>query len=120
LTKGDFLKRCELLYDSGFFKKRSISSVLRRSVEVFLRLRHVYAQTPELFEEFKKQHQGAIAIEELLGGDDKVDPRKTLANDPAYKALEAACVFDHPCQQCAEDKSAWHTRYGFCDHKKEA
>ncbi len=33
---------------------------------------------------------------------------------------EIAAILSHPCQQCAEDPNAWHTRSGFCEHRKGA
>ena len=42
----------------------------------------------------------------------------TLANDrDGYKVIQIAAILNHPCQKCAEDKDAWHTRAGFCQHK---
>lgn len=31
---------------------------------------------------------------------------------------ELAAILTHPCQQCAEDPEAWHTRQAFCQHRK--
>lgn len=116
MTKEQFLKRCETIYDMGYFKNRNISSMLRNATDTFLRLRSVYAKAPNLFEEIKKDHQGSIACDAL---EYELDTQKTLGNDPdLYLALNLSCILDHPCQLCAEDHHSWHTRYGFCNHAK--
>lgn len=44
---------------------------------------------------------------------------KTLANDrDGYKAIQFMAILTHPCQKCAEDPNAWHTRRAFCNHGK--
>lgn len=48
------------------------------------------------------------------------DFTKVLANDDVgYKAITLLSLLNHPCQICSEDVNAWHTRYGFCPHKKD-
>jgi hypothetical protein len=43
---------------------------------------------------------------------------KTLAGDKeGYSLIKLASLLAHPCQKCAEDKNAWHTRWAFCAHK---
>src|SRR4051794_7380578 len=45
---------------------------------------------------------------------------KTLGNDKeAYQAIQFMAILTHPCQVCAENTEAWHTRSGFCPHRKE-
>lgn len=42
----------------------------------------------------------------------------TLANDTlGYDCIRVLAVLNHPCQLCAEDPEAWHTRAAFCSHK---
>lgn len=117
LTKEEFLKRCETIYD---LKLLEDPSKLRSATEVYLRLRHVYSEHPEAFEEIKRNHQGKIAIEELTnwGTDIKKENFGYLASDQ-YNLVEAASILAHPCQKCAVDKKAWHTRYSFCKHQLE-
>lgn len=116
MTKEQFLKRCETIYDMGYFKNRNISSMLRNAADTYLRLRSSYAKDPHLFDEIKKDHQGSISCDAL---ECYLDKSRNLANDAnVYHALNVSCILDHPCQQCAEDKHAWHTRYSFCDHSK--
>lgn len=40
-----------------------------------------------------------------------------LANDKlGYDAVRVLAVLTHPCQECAEDPKAWHTRPAYCKH----
>jgi hypothetical protein len=44
---------------------------------------------------------------------------RTLANDTdGYKLVQLTAILCHPCQKCAVDPNAWHTRYAFCEHQK--
>ena len=43
---------------------------------------------------------------------------KVLANDVmGYDCIRLIAVLTHPCEKCAADPEAWHTRAGFCEHK---
>lgn len=119
MTKKEWMKRAETIFEMGLIKS-DLLSLLRSALEAFVRLRSVYANHPEMFDEIKKEYQGEIAINELTQYDTLhyLDKKKVLANDRAYNALRITAVIDHPCQKCAEDKNAWHTRYGFCNHKR--
>lgn len=45
---------------------------------------------------------------------------KTLANDKlGYDGTYLLSILTHHCQICATNKEAWHTRPGFCNHKKK-
>jgi hypothetical protein len=49
---------------------------------------------------------------------DRFAGHKTLANDNVgYRGIHLMAILTHPCQLCAEDPKAWHTRSGFCPHK---
>ncbi len=116
MTKEQFLKRCETIYDMGYFNNRDISSMLRLACDTFLRLRCCYSIHKEKFDDISKLHQGSIAVDNISMF---LDEEKLLASDnDVYNAMQLACVIDHPCQKCAEDKNAWHTRYAFCHHEK--
>jgi hypothetical protein len=99
----------------GFVKDREVTADLRAAADAFVRFRDVYNRHPEYFAEIEKDQQGNIGVYNLTVS---LDDKRSLANDSAYKAVQMACILDHPCQHCAEDKAAWHTRYAFCDHKK--
>jgi hypothetical protein len=115
LSKEEWLFRCITVYESGFVNDREVTVHLREAADAFIRLRDVYNRHPEYFTEIGEDAQGHIAMYNLTAS---LDSKKSLANDSAYKAVQMACILDHPCQHCAEDKAAWHTRYAFCDHKK--
>ena len=43
-----------------------------------------------------------------------------LANDTLfYNVIQLMAIMTHPCQKCAEDPKAWHTRSAFCDHREK-
>lgn len=49
----------------------------------------------------------------------RFDNRMQLANDKlGYDCIYVLAVLTHHCQKCAVDPKAWHTRAGFCPHKK--
>lgn len=115
MTEEQFIKRCKLIYNKGFMRDRDVSISIREATDCFSRLRYVYAKHPEYFSLIKNDYQGNIAMDDL---GKNLDERYLLASDNTYKAVEFACILDHPCQECAEDKDALHTRYGFCGHKE--
>jgi hypothetical protein len=116
LTKEEFLKRCETIWDNGLVK-RDVFKLLRQASEAFTRLRYVYKHHPDFFNLIQVEYQGDIAISELIS--DETDSMfGELAGDMAYDTVKLASILGHPCQKCAEDKNAWHTRYGFCEHKE--
>jgi len=95
--------------------------LLRSATEVFTRLRHIYLEHPEYFEQIETHTQGGIVMNELCGFakcQTTSENFGNLAADPAYKTVQLASILTHPCQLCAEDTGAWHTRYAFCKHEK--
>lgn len=113
MTKKEFLKRCEVLYNKGYFNDRNLSSLMAHWLDFVMRFEHTFFTT-------MGQGQGSYVWDFLERERERigiVNPQ-TLANDKEGAALqEIAAILDHPCQSCAEDKNAWHTRYGFCNHK---
>lgn len=87
--------------------------------------------TPEIFHHTEKVYDATFRLE---GGqlhyfadfleDEKqrtnwFSNMKSLANDElGYSCIRLLAILTHPCQLCAEDKDAWHTRSGLCNHKK--
>lgn len=112
MTKADFLKRCETVYDSGLATP-SLMRLLCDWLDALMRYEHTQFSCGQsqgrdwldfLNREFERTGQG----------------RSTLAGDAEGYALQRfAAILWHPCQKCAEDKEAWHTRPGFCAHKQE-
>ena len=116
MTRQEFLRRCETIYDMGFFNDRSTSTFLQKATDCYMRMRSAYARDKEWFQKIACDFQGGIAVENI---DYCLDKNHTLAADKnVYNAQVIACILDHPCQLCAEAKNAWHTRYGFCDHSR--
>lgn len=124
MTKQEFLRRCETAYDMGFFNDRTVSSHMAHALDAYLRLRHViyaYKNDPVWDRLRDLDYQAGTALNALIGYGVIADfePGRTLAGDPAYEAARCAAVLDHPRQKCAENPRAWHTRYGFCEHKEQ-
>jgi hypothetical protein len=132
MTKKQFMKRCEVMWDTGVFKNRKITNHISNALDAYLRLRHVInlenspGQPPGVYGlrflmQMHSDHQAKMALNSLCGHQYPVDFKLgcTLAGDEAYKAIQAMAILDHPCQKCAEDPNAWHTRPGFCTHKKK-
>ena len=115
MTKTEWLARCATAYDMGFIATRTVTRDLAQAVDVYLRLRCVYKDNPMAFTQIQQTQQGKIAIESLTDYNTPIGD--VLAGDRAYRACELAALLDHPCQRCATDPKAWHTRYGFCPHR---
>lgn len=114
MTKEDFLKRCETIYNKGY-ADRKYFNLLYRWVDFVIRFEHTFFTT-------MGHGQGSYVWDFLESERERVgypNPQ-TLANDvDGYALQEIAAILDHPCQQCSEDKNVWHTRYAFCIHKKD-
>jgi hypothetical protein len=112
------------MWDTGLFKDRTITIHICNALDAYLRLRHVMATDNYLLQSRIAIHpdrQAQIALSSICGHQLPMDFKlqNTLGADEAYKAIEAMAILDHPCQKCAEDHNAWHTRYGFCEHKEK-
>lgn len=106
MNKREWLKRCETAYDMGLVTHENLCCLLNFT-DIVMRLEG--GQMGTFF--MLMENEGTRT--------NQFHPRKTLANDDAgYAAHTLAALLNHPCQKCAEDKEAWHTRYGFCPHKE--
>jgi hypothetical protein len=113
MTKEDFLKRCETVYDKGLAQP-SVLSLLNLWADFVLRYEHT------MFSHGQSQGQYVWDFmereRERLGG---ASCPYTLASDnDGYAIVQLAAILSHPCQKCAEDRDAWHTRTAFCNHKE--
>lgn len=110
MTREEFLKRCATVYDMGLAKP-ALMRLLRDQLDAVMRYEHT------LFSH--GQSQGRDWYEFLQAEYRRTNEgRKTLANDvDGYDLQRIAAIFSHPCQRCAEDTQAWHTRSGFCEHR---
>ena len=113
MTHDEFMARCETLWQMGNARPE-LFRLLRDWLDALMRYEHTqfsYGQSQGKYwleflnAEFKRTEYGA----------------RTLAADAdGYALQEIAAVLSHPCQQCAEDHQAWHTRPGFCEHRGAA
>lgn len=107
LTKEQWLKRCETVYE--WSKSHHINlDLLHNTVDSVLRLEGGQISYWVDFLESESKRTENFAS------------HKTLVNDhDLYNLVYLTSILCHHCQQCAEDKNAWHTRPGFCEHKKQ-
>ena len=107
LTKEQLLKRCEVAIDMGLLRE----DVLRHTLNCCDAIMRCRAGKDGC------EHQ-MVYFDRFMEAENKRTDR-VLANDRlAYNGIELLSLLAHPCQKCAEDKNAWHTRWGFCKHKK--
>lgn len=103
--KRDFLKRCETIYDMGLADQDNFKHIEK----IFDGLMRLVGHQPEYFYKM---------LESEYKRTDAFSNRYLLANDKlGMNCINLLAVLTHPCQKCAEDKDAWHTRAAFCDHK---
>lgn len=105
MTKQEFIYRCVTAYDMGL------------CTEEILNLAEKWTDFVMRFEGGQiKCLADFIADEDLRTM--SFHPGKTLANDKlGYQVIQLMAILSHPCQKCATDKTAWHTRAGFCQHR---
>jgi hypothetical protein len=108
LTEEQFIARCRTIYRLGHATHAKMR-VLERWTDMIGRLQsgqlHIFAQ--RLREEERRT-------------DGFSNPDKGANDSVGYGVVYLAAVLCHPCQACAEDDRAWHTRAGSCKHRKEA
>lgn len=102
MTKEKFLKRCETAWDAGYINKESIK-MLRLAVEYTSRL---------------QWWQADIAEEAMSEIQEESKWRQLATFSELYKCVQLAYLLCHPCDECAENPNAWHTRWWFCNCKK--
>lgn len=111
MTRDEFLARCATIYDTGRARPE-LFRLMRDQLDAVMRYEHTMfsiggqtqgrAWTEFMNDEFVRTENG----------------HRTLANDAdGYALQEIAAILSHHCQKCAEDKTAWWTRPGFCNHK---
>lgn len=100
MTKKDWLKRCENVYDLGFVDNLIIA---RNGTDFLMR-----SKVQEVIED-ERCHQQDIV--DSIMKEDIIRSKECLANDTdAYNALQAMHILTKQCQKCAESKTAWHCR----------
>lgn len=105
MTKQQFLDRVATAWDMGLCEK-PILRLVDDWMDAVMRL------------EGGQLRYWAGFLRDENNRTDGFDSSKTLANDKtAYAAIQLLAILTHPCQKCATDPTAWHTRAGFCNHK---
>lgn len=112
MTRDEFLARCATIYDTGRARPE-LFRLMRNQLDAVMRYEHTMFSSG--------QSQGRCWTEFMADEFMRTESgTKTLANDSdGYELQEIAAILSHHCQQCAEDKNAWWTRSGFCDHKEK-
>ena len=112
MTRDEFLARCSTLYDMGLATEEQLR-LLERWIDFVLRYEHSVLGRGEPQWKYVDEF---VAVESArLGG---LWTGTTLTNDKAgYNLVRLAAVLSHPCQICAEDPRAWHSRPAFCTHR---
>lgn len=106
LTKKEWMKRMETAYDLGLLD----SDIVRHLYKAYDAVHRLEGNQFQYFAEF------IISENERTKN---FSNHMQLANDElGYNVIKLLAIFIHPCQICAEDKGAWHTRSGFCPHKR--
>lgn len=106
LTKEEFLKRCANAYDMGL-----------ASFDILQHLHNTYDAMHRL--EGGQFHYFAEFIEAESVRTERFSSYRQLANDKlGYDVIKFLAILIHPCQICAESPEEWHTRSGFCPHRK--
>ena len=103
LTEEEFLARCRVAYRYGLGRPE-IARLMAQWLDAVMRYEH------SLFS--SGQSQGRDWLDFLNSEDERTSKgRYTLASDPeGYALRQIAAVFSHPCQECAKNLEAWHTR----------
>lgn len=105
MTRDHFLARCATAFDMGLVTVESLG-LLERWIDCVLRLEGGQLQYVATFLEAETERTNHF--------------QRTLANDPGgYGLVRLAALLSHPCQQCATNPEAWHTRAAFCPHQGE-
>lgn len=107
MTKEELLKRVANAYDMGLFKPE-VLRLLDRWTDGIMRLEGgQFNYFAELITDEQKRT-------EYFRSD------KVLANDEiGYAVIHLVALLRHPCQKCAIDPQAWHTRSAFCEHREK-
>ncbi len=105
MTKQQFLNRCAVAYDIGLCDE----TILRHIEKMYDAMHRLEGGQIEYFYE---------ALHDEAERTQRFSNHMQLANDTlGYAGIRLLALLTHPCQICATDKDAWHTRSGFCPHK---
>lgn len=100
MNKKEFIERCETAYECWYFDN---VNMLLKAVEYTNRV---------------QGGQMKLASEIMIDIEEIANQRKLAGFKELYSCYELVNLLAHPCQKCATDKNAWHTRWWFCKHNK--
>ena len=107
MTKKEWLKRAEMIYELGMVDNLILA---KDATDYFMR--HKCAVVND---DAGSNHQEDIAND--IMNDDIKRTDRTLANDTdLYQVLEALCIMTKDCQDCATNKDCWHCRGCMFNH----
>ncbi len=111
LTKTEWFARCETIFDMGLLTAERIK-LLERWLDFVLRYEGVhFGETG--------QHRHLADFNEMEQHRIRTNNGLVLASDAdGYALIRAAAILAHPCQKCAVDRNAWHTRVESCPHQQ--
>lgn len=114
MTKEEFLKRCETVYANGHARPE-VFSLMSRWLDFVMRFEHTLfthgqGQGPYVWDFLEMER-------ERLQSETSATARTLASDATGYELIQLAAILSHPCQQCAEDRNAWHTRSAFCEHR---
>jgi len=108
MTETEFLARCSTIWRKGHARPE-LFALMRDWLDFVMRLEHTLLSTG--------QSQGEHVLDFLVRERERLSDGRTLAGDAdGYALQEIAAILSHPCQICASQVEAWHTRPGFCTH----
>lgn len=106
MTKKDFMARIENAWDMGYISPEILNHI-QKAYDALHRLQG---------DQFRYFFDFLEAEAERM---QHFSNHMQLANDKlGYQGVYLLAILNHHCQICATDKDAWHTRGGFCPHKK--
>lgn len=111
MTKDEFLARCATAWDCGYVTPDRLC-LMMRWLDFVMRFEggQLSMALDFLVDERRRNKCPAGTSSGAIGN---------LAGDAdGYALIQLSCLLAHPCQKCATDTSAWHTRAGFCEHRE--
>jgi len=108
LTEEAFLARCRTIFRMGLATPERFR-ILERWADLVMRLEA--GQVNTVVEHLQEERKRTNGFSERFRG----------ANDAlGYGVIRLLAVLTHPCQPCAEDPQAWHTRNSYCRHNADS
>lgn len=137
MTREEWLARCGTVYDMGLAQPE-VLNLLQDWSDTVMRLEHTMVADPgvrlpilrAMVQARRQENAHDSQLPDVLRFRLREVRRMTqqrtcegrivtLASDhAAYSIIQLLAVLTHPCQACAEDRYAWHTRGIDCRHRR--